>query len=298
MPTKIEWVQNPDGSKGHTWNPIVGCSKISPGCANCYAEKMAFRLKAMGHQQYQDVVDENGWTGKVKYVPGSLKRVNRKKPTMYFVCSMADLFHEAVSDSDIYKVFAFMAHNPQHIFQILTKRPKRMAELVPKIRDIAPDKLNHVWYGVTAENQQTADERIPILLQTPAAVRFVSVEPCLEAMDIVRFIGHRTFKCECGFHDTEMELVYMGGDCRLYSCVKCGKTCQILPAVNWVIVGCESGPKRRPCKLEWVRSIVEQCKETGIPCFVKQIEINGKVSKDMNEWPEDLRVRQMPEVAR
>ena len=123
------------------------------------------------------------------------------------------------------------------------------------------------WLGVTAENQRRADERIPVLLQTPAAVRWVSLEPLLGPIDLNKrelLIDKRRFKYTLGNY------------------------------LDWVVVGCESGPKRRPCKIEWVREIVEQCRDAGVPVFVKQLSINGKVSHDMDEWPEDLRVREYP----
>jgi protein gp37 len=117
--------------------------------------------------------------------------------------------------------------------------------------------LENVWLGVTAENQEMADQRIPILLQIPAAKRFVSIEPCLKKINIKGYLEY-------------------------------------IEHLNWVIVGCESGPRRRPCKIEWVRSIVQQCKDTAVPVFVKQLSIDGKVSHDMNEWPADLRIREFP----
>jgi len=135
--------------------------------------------------------------------------------------------------------------------------------------------FNNVWLGVTAENQEMADKRIPILLQIPAAVRFVSFEPLLGDMHLLNING--------ALHSWQTDGHGNLGD------IDKGK-------IDWVIIGAESGHKRRECKIEWVRSIVEQCDDTGVPCFVKQLHINGKVSHKMNEWPEDLRVQEYPQL--
>lgn len=284
MSTKIEWTQE-------TWNPVVGCSKVSEGCRNCYAETMARRLKGMGLPQYQDVVDERGWTGKIATVPDALEKPLRwRKPRRVFVGSMTDLFHEKVPTNYIGAVLGKMAECPQHTFQILTKRPRRMEELLgfwwgP---EVSRGLLNHVWLGVTVENQKAAGERIPYLLQTPAAMRFVSVEPMLGSVDLELHLGDCA---DCGnFGSFEMGFNRPGTGTDL--CLACGK--DYGPGLDWVIIGCESGPKRRPCRLEWVRDLVRQCKAAGIAVFVKQLDIDGRVSKDPAEWPEDLRVREYP----
>ena len=181
--TRIEWTE-------HTWNPMSGCTKISDGCKNCYAEKMANRLKAMGVKGY-----ENGFA--VTLHPEKLREpLERKKPTMYFV-SMGDLFHEDVPFEFIYKIWVVMINSSQHTFQVLTKRPDRMFEF---IRAYAPVRAmtgetygadflpKNIWLGVTAENQEQADKRIPILLDTPAAIRFVSVEPMLSHIDLTKYL--------------------------------------------------------------------------------------------------------------
>lgn len=240
--TKIAWTDE-------TWNPVTGCTKVSEGCAHCYAEGIAKRF----------------WKGRpFTDVQCHYERLDIpfrwKKDRMVFVCSMGDLFHDDVPDDFVGKVL-FPVHTLTcHKWQILTKRPKRMAEYFTK-----HDPPKEAWLGVTAENQKRADERIPILLQIPAAVRFVSLEPLLSYVNI-------------------------------QGCLNPSPTGEDDSKLDWVIVGCESGPKRRECKLEWVRSIVEQCADAGVPCFVKQIEINGRVSHNPAEWPEDLRVQQKPEV--
>lgn len=267
--TKIEWTDV-------TVNPFPGCRRVSPGCDNCYAERMAKRLKAMGQTKYAACVDGNGWTGQVGYnpfcmdVPGAVKRV--------FVQSMGDLFYEAITDEERYWAFCEMAAQPQHTFQILTKRADRMQKYVQKIRDAYaecgyPSQFppENVWMGVTAENQEWADKRIPILLQIPAAVRFVSLEPLLGAVNMARAIQsvYPTYGSMVGpgkvFHDDdEFDR-------------KRGK-----PLISWVIVGCESGPKRRPCDTRWIADIVAHCHAAAVPVFVKQIQVKGKVVKDPN----------------
>lgn len=324
--TAIEWVKGQDGTQGKTWNPISGCSRKSAGCENCYAEVMTRRLEAMGLPKYAGLLNEQGrFNGVVRLDEQSLVApLKRKKPTTYFVNSMSDLFHENVPDEWIDKIFAVMALCPQHTFQILTKRADRMrkycdfthpgTERVIAVRQAtAPflafcaDKtsairfpLSSVWLGVSAENQKTADERIPLLLDTPAAVRFVSAEPLLEQIEI---------------HNHLYTRFQMSGLHHEYN------------ALDWVIVGGESGPKARPCNVEWIRSIVAQCRDAQTPVFVKQLGansyldgvsgantdgakclvadfndertyfwLNSKKGGDPSEWPHDLRIRQMPEL--
>ncbi len=302
--TKIPWSEM-------TWNPIIGCSKVSAGCLNCYAEKMANRLSRMElakgnfdgaylrvyggghprnlaeHEFYGGKRRGGGWHGNTVFVETQLnKPLHWKKPRMIFVCSMGDLFHESVPFEWIDDVMAIIAACPHHVFQVLTKRPEKMLKYFTTEQDglCAEDRvecmlmdggypkwtwpLPNLWLGVTAENQETSDKRIPILLDIPAAVRFVSVEPMLEGVDLSEYMGR-----QYGICDTVYPYSYL----------------------DWVIVGCESGPKRRTCRLEWVQSIVDQCKDANVPCFVKQIEVNGKVSHNPEEWPESLRVRQWPE---
>ena len=178
--TNIEWT-------GHTWNPLSGCTKVSDGCKNCYAEKMANRLQAMGAKGY-----ENGFA--VTLHPDKLDEpLRRKKPTIYFVCSMGDLFHEDVPFEFIRRVWIIMIEARQHTFQVLTKRPERMFEFLSThapVRAMTGETYGkdflpkNIWLGVTAENQEQADKRIPILIDTPAAVRFVSIEPMLGEINL------------------------------------------------------------------------------------------------------------------
>ncbi len=257
MSTKIEWCEE-------TWNPIIGCSHVSPGCDNCYAERMAGRLANMQSltnygqvvkwkesEKYSDY-PIGTWNGRTHLVESALEKpFHWKKPRTIFVCSMGDLFHESVPFEWIQEVWDVMASNPQHTFLVLTKRPERILpffrymgsrckdagfDSVPSQSD---DMLNYlypidnVWLGVTAENQQQADKRIPILLQIPAAKRFVSVEPMLGPVDLDTI----TIPIE---------------------------------RLDWVIVGGETGTGARPMHPDWVRSIRDQCVSAGVPFFFKQ----------------------------
>lgn len=262
MSSKIEWLMDKDGKRGMTWNPITGCSKISDGCKNCYAERMVKRLAGrFGYPKddpfrpgtfHPDRIDIN------LFAPG--KRV--------FVSSMGDLFHEAVNirGNDLRDVFRCISHH-ENTFMLLTKRPHRMRDAIRYFYgDDFAEQMPHVWVGCTAENQRCADERIPVLLEIPAAVRWVSVEPMLGPVNLK--LHH--YAISGAAHSVR----------RVF--------------IRWVIIGAESGPNRRPCKLEWVRDLVEQCKEAGVPVFVKQLDIGGKVEHDINKFPKDLQIRENP----
>lgn len=244
-----------------TWNPVRGCSRVSAGCEHCYAETVARRFSGPG-QPYHGLTNRHGaWNGQIMLVPEKLTDPLRwRKPRRIFVNSMSDLFHEAVPEGFIARVFHTMARTPQHTYQILTKRPGRMGEVVPRVRALvergwpqepprhwyhAPARpaWGHVWLGVSVEDQATADERIPLLLGTPAAVRFVSYEPALGPVKFGQSLcGHRQAR---GFTDG--------------------------PRVDWLIVGGESGPGARPCDVQWIRSAVQQCRDSSVPVFVKQL---------------------------
>lgn len=302
MPTKISWTDE-------TWNPVVGCTKCSPGCKNCYAERMAYRLQCMGIYPYHDhpdlePVSKKGWNGQVSCNEKALEKpLHWKKPRRVFVCSMGDLFHPAVPFEFIDKVIFTIYRSCRfgHTFQILTKRVLRMAKYFSgnvdgRILELfrksdarytskhrltsSVNKLPNLHLGVSISTQAEADEKIPILLQIPAAVRWVSIEPMLEPIDIRLNLGLVVAeKIKGGYRLTRRE--------------EKGKPYPYEKSpIEWVVVGCESGPRRRPCKLEWVRDIVAQCKAAGVPVFVKQIEVNGKVSRKPEEWPKDLRVQE------
>ncbi|KKM14005.1 hypothetical protein LCGC14_1710490 [marine sediment metagenome] len=243
MGSKIEWTEE-------TWNPIIGCSKVSPGCDHCYAERMANRLAHIDATKphYGIAVKDGKWTGKTLLGPDSVleKPLHWKKPRTIFICSMGDMFHESVPVHWIFKVFPITQKCPQHTFFILTKRPEIMQKYF-NYTGIRYPYLN-VWLAVTAENQEQADKRIPILLGIPAVKRFVSVEPMLSLMDISKYLKVVN---ESGFQD--------------YGGPFAGRD-----KLDWVICGGESGSGARPMNINWVRSLRDQCIEGGTPFFFKQ----------------------------
>lgn len=230
MPTKIEWAEE-------TWNPVTGCTKLSEGCAHCYAERMAKRLAG-----------RNGYPADSPFrVTLHLDRLqvpmHWRKPRMVFVDSMGDLFHEHVPDWFIEKVFETMAIASHHTFLVLTKRADR---LLANRTALFSTVLPNVWLGVTAENQQQAMRRIPHLLETPAAVRFVSVEPMLGPINAALWLPFFPFL-------SRLDRESIG-----------------TPALDWVIVGGETGPGARVMAPEWARSLRDQCVEAGVPFFFKK----------------------------
>ena len=255
MPTKIQWCDE-------TWNVVSGCTKIAAGCVNCYAERLCYRF----WKQWNREPPPNHF--KVKLHPDRLDQPRKwKKPRRVFVCSMGDLFHKDVPGYFLSFVFDTMRTTPWHTYLVLTKRPDLMGAWCN--HDHAP--IN-VHLGVSVSTQADADRMLPELLSTPAAVRFVSVEPMLERIDIHRYVG--------GF-----DYPYLG--------LKMSRRGP--PYLNWVIIGCESGPHRRHVALDDMIDVVRQCKDAGVPVFVKQVEIDGKVSHDPAEWPEELRMREYPD---
>lgn len=181
--TQIEWTDS-------TWNPVAGCSIISAGCKNCYAMEMARRLESMGMTKYTGLTRKKNkrvvWNGKVIEDRESLAIPYRwKKPRKVFVNSMSDLFHEQVSDSFIEDVWKVMRETPQHNYQILTKRPERMKQI---LRDIIQDVLPNVWLGTSIENSETA-ERVKYIRETPAHIRFISFEPLIGPVGEIDLTG-------------------------------------------------------------------------------------------------------------
>ena len=278
--SKIEWTDS-------TWNPVTGCTKVSAGCKNCYAEQVAKRF--WKNREFTEVLTH----------PERLDQpFHWKKPRRIFVNSMSDLFHESVPFEFIAEVFERMTwnffksckktdaecgceciHDPDffypdgckcwreilpHTYQILTKRPERMLEFFKSVKSVKEHK--NVWLGVSCENQETADERIPLLLQIPAAIRFISAEPLLQAVDISKYAKE----------------------------------------LDWCIVGGESGFGARSFDLEWAESLRDQCKTAGVPFFMKQfgsnpflypyddLKLHNRKGNDWSEWPKDLRVREFP----
>lgn len=296
----IEWTDA-------TWNVVTGCTKVSPGCANCYIERTpAFRIA--GRKFVKGATDLRMHEDRLE------QPLHWKKPRRVFVNSLSDLFHPDVPDEFIVQVFAVMALCPQHTFQVLTKRPERMrallsddgfrgnvaefitviledCDLPPSLRwdplarrtddarATCPDvegedwPLPNVWLGVSVENQRWL-ERVDVLKDIPAAMHFLSLEPLLEDLGAL-----------------------------------------ILDGIEWVIVGGESGPDARPCRLSWIRSVVRECQRQYVPCFVKQIGARPLIESKHDsplpdvvcvatrtdrkggnpaEWPADLRVREFP----
>lgn len=251
MPTGIAYVDE-------TWNPVVGCTKCSPGCLNCYADVMARRF----WRKWGLLAPPHHFG--VKWFPERLDiPLHWHKPRRILVCSMGDLFHESVPFEFIDKALYVMYRSIRHTFLVLTKRPERMLEYfidgeslrlrllklfpnyTPEARLCREWPLENVHLGVTICTQKEADEMIPVLLQIPATHRWLSIEPMLEEIDLT---GVKPW-----YGTFEENLQDKG--------------------LHAIVVGCESGPKRRPCKLEHIRSIVQQCAAAGVGCFVKQISL-------------------------
>jgi len=252
--TSIEWTDR-------TWNPITGCSEVSPGCANCYAARFTATRLAK-HPDYAGlaIIDPENkkprFTGDLRFHADRIEDpLHWKKPSRIFVNSMSDLFHENMERRKIAQVFGVMALTQRHTYQVLTKRPQNLQWLkyldprravgeAFQVTGAWPTcdmalceewPLPNVWLGVSVENQHFADERVPLLLATPAAVRFISAEPLLGPLDL---------------------------------------KARLSPAapseINWLIVGGESGPNARPMHPEWARSLRDQCATAGVPFFFKQ----------------------------
>ncbi len=328
--TGIEWTDA-------TWNPIAGCSIVSPACTNCYAMAQAARIvrcaAGLGRAtHYADTVTtvkgKPVWTGEIRAAPDHVltQPMRWRRPRRIFVNSMSDLFHEAVPDTWIDRIFAVMALAPQHTFQVLTKRPERMRDYIEsmtfrRLMDVVPRgkwpishhqamatldpattqehrdlyhvecpglPLPNVWLGVTAENQRMADERIPVLLDTAAAKRFVSIEPMLGKINLESWLDPAEVceGCDDGYG--------FGGRCksdrtprdeqcpwnRAVQVVKehgpydaggaPASVTSTVMSLDWVICGGESGPDARPMHPDWVRSIRDQCAAAGTPFMMKQ----------------------------
>ncbi|MGE5501406.1 MAG: DUF5131 family protein [Ignavibacteriales bacterium] len=221
--TSIEWTDA-------TWNPVAGCTVITPGCTNCYAMRMAARLDAMGVEKYADLTRKSGdryvWTGKLRLDEASLEAPKAwRKPRKIFVNSMSDLFHVDVPEDFVARVWSVMEETPHHTYQILTKRPERMREVVTK-RELPV--LTNVWLGTSVEDGPVLS-RLDELRGVPAYLRFVSFEPLLGSVADADLTG-----------------------------------------IDWAIVGGESGPRARPMLQEWVDEIRLRCAAAGTAFFFKQ----------------------------
>ena len=262
--SKIEWLQG-----GSVWNPVTGCTKVSAGCKNCYAERQAERF--WGDRKFTDVQC---------HADRLDQPLRWRKPRRIFVNSMSDLFHDAVPFDFIDKVFAVMALAPRHTFLVLTKRPERMRSHIEQLSksiiplekiaremgytfnfrgsSLLPWPIRNIWLGVSVEDQATADERIPILLKTPAAKRFVSYEPALGKINLRPIIGPH---CHCDSSSSP-------SPCDEYS--NAGRCSNTPSRIDWIICGGESGPNARPMHPDWARSVRDQCQQAGVPFFFKQ----------------------------
>ena len=261
-----------------TLNPMIGCTKVSTGCQNCYAEKMAGRLVKMGIEPYHLTITEMPehegdwkwkpqWTGDTVFVESALKKLP-KKPKRVFINSMGDTLHEGNSFKDINKILEYIKSHPQHTFQLLTKRQNRMLEYSKYIDFKWPDNVVGL---VTAENQEMADLRIPALLECRFKTAGVSCEPLLGAIHIEPYLLSEYDKAS---HDHQMirPLSAYRRDNKL----------------SWVIVGAESGHNRRTCYVEWIDELASQCEAWGTPCFVKQMFVNGKKIECPAQYPQEF----------
>lgn len=351
--TSIPWTD-------YSWPVINGCRRASPGCENCYSERLSStRLSKTGKYGGLAVFGDNGprWTGEARLWEQHLDMpLKLQKPSKIFVCDMGDLFYAGVPKSWIDRVWARMLLCPRHTFQVLTKRVRRMREYLTdpglyerllRVADheirVARPKLTGVgisnpslhpakwiWLGVSVENQEWADDRIPDLLETPAAVRFVSYEPAIGPVDFERIQWPGKHKVD----------VLRGGTWELG-----GGFCNHsdMSTIDQVIVGGESGPGARPFDVAWARGVIRQCRAAGVSAFCKQlganvrdrndagwdgmepeswpahidwpsrVDVNGyredhrgahvrvrlfdRKGEDMSEWPSDIRVREFPRPA-
>ena len=320
--TRIQWTEM-------TWNPVRGCSRVSKGCEHCYAEETAGRFingtfKGFVHK----IGDEARWTGKVSLMPKKLNEpFGVRKPTKIFVNSMSDLFHPDFQNQNIGLVWVVMAlclpefrkhlhrRKPgEHVFQILTKRPARMAAwvrdlwpsrswrrtLLPWIEthipdlqavdeaflDALPDVLPNVHIGTSIEDQATARERIPKLFQCPAALRFVSYEPALDAVDLGEWL----------FDREQAILDLMTGPAQI---PRSYAESAVPPSLNLVIAGGESGRRARPARLEWFYRLADQARDAKVEFQLKQLgstlstllKCDDMKAADPEEWPPDVQDR-------
>jgi protein gp37 len=304
--TSIAWTD-------HTFNPWIGCTKVSAGCANCYASALD---KRWGHASWgpgapRRVTSASNWREPIAWNKAAAAEGRRAR---VFCASLADVFDVEAPEGALSWLWALIRETPHLDWQLLTKRPERVAALLPWG---ARQPWANVWIGTSVENQAAADERIPHLLRVPAAVRFLSCEPLLEAVDLSLWLPSHGYVGTRGGQD------------------------DFDSPIDWIIIGGESGPGARPMRLEWARRIVEQCRAVGTACFVKQLGVEPRVNYyddltreffeernlewpdpigwserdgqprldavvslrspsrkggEIEDWPEDLRVREFPEV--
>ena len=271
--TKIEWAD-------HTFNPWTGCTKVSPACDHCYAEGWAKRSGHVkwGSGQPRRRTSDANWRMPLKWNREAERTGVRPR---VFCASLADVFDNAVDPQWRADLFDLIAATPNLDWLLLTKRIGNVGNMLPVPFDF--DKhFPNVWIGATIVNQAEADRDIPKLLDVPARVRFLSMEPLLGPVDL-----------------THIEV--FGGDAEIYplkgttDCVdEEGAPTADVPALDWVIVGGESGPNARPMHPDWVRSIRDQCAEAGVALFVKQMGGSRDKRGELFDLPDDLRIREVP----
>ena len=308
--SKIQWTDR-------TWNPVVGCQINSPECNNCYAKELAQSARMQQFPQYQEV---KNWDKAVFAYSQLLKPLSWKTPSMIFL-SMGDLFFHTIEDEELDRIFAICALTPRHTYQFLTKFPIRMQKYIQqgaknRIRMMAVDigrreqlkpeiyepyetyefdwPLPNVWLGTSVGLQNSVDHKVPYLVKSHAAIKLLSCEPLLEAIDLRKYLGLCSGCQSCDFQGNH----------------KIGES-----KIDWIIVGGESGPNARPCHIDWIRSIVRQCKLSNTAVFVKQLgsapietetyimdiadtyhqlKLKDRKGGDIDEFPDDLKVREFP----
>jgi protein gp37 len=274
--SKIEWT---DAS----WNPVTGCSKVSPGCAHCYAETLSLRHKWSSKPWTPANAAEN-----VVLHPERLDQPLRwRRPRMVFVNSMSDLFHEQVPDDFIRQVFDVMRWARQHTFQVLTKRPERIRPFLERYYMDLDDPPPHIWMGVSIENRRFV-HRADVLREVPAAVRFISAEPLLGPLIATQNLGYPTDYGTGYEHDVAWEDGRASHEDSLPSLR--------LGGIDWLIVGGESGPGHRPINVEWVRDLQIAARGSDTAFFLKQMG-GYRPGTELEDLPEGLGVREMPHVA-
>lgn len=299
--TSIEWTDR-------VWNPTTGCTQVSDGCDRCYAQTVSHRFA--GTKAFP-----NGF--EVTLHPERVEDpLYWRKPARVFVNSMSDLFHAQIPDAFLHQVFNVMERATDHQFQILTKRPGRMKAFItareaakaryaaqfddcptPQMRDSpaarqaryrAAHPPANIWLGISLEDQKTADLRIPLLLQTPAALRFVSAEPLLESVDLTEYLAP---PCPCCQGETHPEEA-------CGACDDAGCDNGFTSPLHWVIAGGESGAGARAMDPLWATDLVLECRQQRVPVFVKQLGSHvGRQHKDIDQFPPALRIRQFPSPA-
>ncbi len=281
-----------------SWNPTHGCSRVSTGCRECYAETLSLRygqttkpwttvnaaenVLLKPHKLREPLSNAKAWRG----LGDAARAAGKTDGMLVFVNSMSDLFHEAIPDEYIARVFGVMAEAQRHAFQILTKRPERMRDFVTRWRDdLGGLVLPNVWLGVSIENRKWVG-RADVLRDTPAAVRFISAEPLLGPL----ITDRHSYECECS---------YEGQPSPHMCCSECGDdwpcSCPAdldLTGIDWLIAGGESGPNYRPMDLQWMRDLRDACAVTDAAFFAKQIAS----SRPGVDPPADLLIREFPAV--